>query len=159
MKSESQIDKTLHLVGNAPPPSGLDKRVDARLRAARRPSFRAIRSISIVAAVAASIAGATIALTPGLRELALQDLHLHRRAVAPALPALVRPAGGFGAASAVHVPVTAVPVEPTPVTQGRGHSRSGRVLLPNGTRAPLPHGVAVPARAHIPPSTAPAPQQ
>lgn len=157
MKSESQIDKTLHLVGTAPPPSGLENRVDARVRAARRRSFRAIHSIAI-AAIAASVAGATIALTPGLRELALQDLHLHRRAVAPALPALARPAGGFGAASAVHVPVTPVPVEPTPVTQGRGHSRSGRVVLPNGTRAPLPHGVAVPARAHIPPSAS-APQQ
>jgi hypothetical protein len=157
MKSESQIDKTLRLIGNAEPPLGLEDRIDARVRAARRRSLRIITSVSI-AAVAASVAVGTMALSPGLRELTLQELHLHRRVIAPAMPALAHPVSGFGAASAVHVPAAPMPVEPTPVTQGRGHSRSGRGVLPNGTRTPLPHGVAVPARAHIPSSTA-RPQQ
>jgi hypothetical protein len=157
MKLDPQIDKTLRLIGNVQPPPGLENRIDARVRAARRRSLRIITSVSI-AAVAASVAIGTMALSPGLRELAFQELHVHHRAVAPAMPALAHPASGFGAASAVHVPAAPMPVEPTPVTQGRGHSRSGRGVLPNGTRTPLPHGVAVPARAHIQPSTAPAQQ-
>jgi hypothetical protein len=147
MKPELQIDATLRVLGTAQPPAGLEGRIHTRLRAPRR-TFRMIHSISI-AAIAASVAVAAVALSPGLRDSVLQDLHLHHRLASPALPVIAHPVSGFGAASAVHVPAAPMPVQPTPVTQGRGHGRSRRTVLRNGTHAPLPRGVAVPAQAHI----------
>jgi hypothetical protein len=58
--------------------------------------------------------------------------------------------GSFGAASAMHLPGSPLPVRPTPVTQGRGRARSDRALGPGVPR--LPHGVAVPRHIAASPS-------
>jgi hypothetical protein len=94
--------------------------------------------------LAASVALSAVVLNPALRNRAFHH------ASAPSMPAANTPrvvapvSGGFGTASAVHVPVEPVPVQPTPVNQGRGRSRSGRAVLPTGNLAPLPRGVAAP---------------
>jgi hypothetical protein len=155
MTLHSEIDETLRRLGSVEPPPGLNRRVNLRLQT---PSSRFSSSmIQTLAAcgVAATVALSAVALNPALRSMVF---HHHSSALitpAASTPRVVPAApGGFGTASAVHVPVEPVPVQPTPVNQGRGRSRSdprsGRALLPNG--APLPRGVAVP---HTPPSVAP----
>jgi hypothetical protein len=146
MNTHSEIDETLSVLGSAEPPSGFESRVKMRLQAPRRSFFFPISMFRTVAAgsLAASIALSAVVLNPGLRSMVFHhaggqnSLPVHSpRMVAPAT-------GGFGTASAVHVPVEPVPVQPTPVNQGRGRSRSGRAVLPNGAQAPLPRGVAAP---------------
>jgi hypothetical protein len=152
MSIHSEIDETLRRLGSVEPPSGLERRVNLRLENPRKGfSVSMVRAIS-ACALAAGLALSAVALNPGLR-----DLVLHHYAAAPSMPVAGAPrviapsAGGFGTASAVHVPVEPVPVQPTPVNQGRGRSRSGRGVLPNGPQTPLPRGVAAP---HAPLPTA-----
>ena len=151
MSIHSEIDETLRRLGSVEPPSGLERRVNRRLQIPRkRFSISVIQAIS-ACAVAAGVALSAIGLNPALRNLVLHH-HPSAQSVPVAGPArVVAPAaGGFGTASAVHVPVEPVPVQPTPVNQGRGRSRSGRGVLPNGAPTPLPRGVAAP---HTPPPT------
>jgi hypothetical protein len=143
MNIQSEIDDTLHRLGSVEPPSGFEGRVCHRLEIPRkRFSISAIQAVS-ACALAASVALFAVILNPALRNAAF-----HRHATAHTLgatdtPHVVAPApGGFGTASAVHVPIEPVPVQPTPVNQGRGRSRSGRTMLPSGSLAPLPRGVA-----------------
>jgi hypothetical protein len=145
MSIHSEIDETLRRLGSVEPPSGLERRVNRRLQVPRKGfSVWTIQAVS-ACAVAAAVALSAVALNPGLRNLVL-----HHHPAAQTMPVAVAPrvvaptAGGFGTASAVHVPVEPVPVQPTPVNQGRGRSRSGRGVLPNGTQTPLPRGVAAP---------------
>jgi hypothetical protein len=151
MTMHSEIEETLRRLGSVEPPPGLKKRINLRLQTPRNRFSRSMVQTMAACGLAASVVLSAVALNPALRSLVF---HHHPSAqitpvastprVVPATP------GGFGTASAVHVPVEPVPVQPTPVNQGRGRSRSGRALLPNG--APLPRGVAVP---HTPPSVAP----
>ena len=147
MSIHSEIDETLRRLGSVEPPSGLERRVNRRLQIP--PKRFSISVIQATCAVAAGVALSAIGLNPALRNLVLHH-HPTAQSVPVAGPArVVAPAaGGFGTASAVHVPVEPVPVQPTPVNQGRGRSRSGRGVLPNGTQTPLPRGVAAP---NIPP--------
>jgi hypothetical protein len=128
MKNESQIDATLSALGRVQPPPGLERRVNARLQVPRR-GVRTIHFVS--AAIAASIAISTFALTPAFRELAVRN----RSNASPRL--ISQPAStahpAFGAASAVHVPPMPIPVAPIPVGQGRGRTRSSRKALQQGT--------------------------
>ena len=151
MSMHSEIDETMRRLGSVEPPPGLERRVNLRLRTPRKGfSVSMIQAIS-ACAVAAGVALSAVALNPALRNLVLHH-HPTAQSVPVAGPArVVAPAaGGFGTASAVHVPVEPVPVQPTPVNQGRGRSRSGRGVLPNGAPTPLPRGVAAP---HTPPPT------
>jgi hypothetical protein len=157
MNVHSEIDDTLRRLGSVDPPSGLEARINQRLQVSRNASrnrFSASMTRTIAAcALAASVALSAVVLNPALRS---RLFHHHTSAQsAPPVnsPRMVAPAaGGFGTASAVHVPVEPVPVEATPVNQGRGRSRTGRAVLPTGTLAPLPRGVAAP---HAPPAVAP----
>jgi hypothetical protein len=152
MSIHSEIDETLRRLGSVEPPSGLEKRINRRLQIPRKSfSISMIQAVS-ACAVAAGVALSAVALNPGLRSLVLHH-HAGAQSVPVAgAPRVVAPAqGGFGTASAVHVPVEPVPVQPTPVNQGRGRSRSGRGVLPSGTATPLPRGVAAP---HTPVPTA-----
>jgi hypothetical protein len=152
MKIQSEIDETLRRLGSAEPPSGLERRINRGLHIPRR-RFSLTR-MQAACALAACVALSAIALNPVWRGL-LFHTHSHvqsTRTIEP--PRVATPApGGFGAASAVHVPDQPVPVQPTPVNQGRGRSRSGRAVLPNGTLAPLPRGVVAP-HASLPPAPA-----
>jgi hypothetical protein len=155
MTINSEIEETLRRLGNVEPPPGLKRRVNLRLQTPRNRFSSFMIQTMVACGVAASVALSAVALNPAWRSLVF-----HHHPVAQVTPAASAPRilpaapGGFGTASAVHVPVEPVPVQPTPVNQGRGRSRSdsrsGRTLLPNG--APLPRGVAVP---HTPPSIAP----
>jgi hypothetical protein len=154
MSVHSEIDDTLRQLGSVEPPSGLERRVNLRLQNSRnRFSARVTRTIATFA-LAASVALSAVVLNPALRSRAFHH------GSAPSMPAANTPrvvspvSGGFGTASAVHVPVEPVPVQPTPVNQGRGRSRSGRAVLPTGNLAPLPRGVAAP---HASPAVAPDP--
>ncbi len=154
MSVHSEIDDTLRRLGSVEPPSGLERRVNLRLQNSRdRFSTRVTRTIA-TCALAASVVLSAVVLNPALRS------RVFHHASAPSMPAVNTPrvvapvSGGFGAASAVHVPVEPVPVQPTPVNQGRGRSRSGRAVLPTGNLAPLPRGVAAP---HASPAIAPDP--
>jgi hypothetical protein len=154
MSVHSEIDDTLRRLGSVEPPSGLERRINLRLQNSRnRFSARVTRTIA-TCALAASVALSAVVLNPALRSRAFHH------ASAPIMPAANTPrvvapvSGGFGTASAVHVPVEPVPVQPTPVNQGRGRSRSGRAVLPSGNLAPLPRGVAAP---HATPAVAPDP--
>ena len=156
MSVHSEIDETLRRLGSVEPPSGLERRVNLRLQNSHnRSSIRVTRTIA-TCGLAASIALSAVVLNPALRSRAFHH------ASTPSMPAANTPrivapvSGGFGTASAVHVPVEPVPVQPTPVNQGRGRSRSGRALLPSGNLAPLPRGVAAP---HAAPAVAPDPTQ
>jgi hypothetical protein len=144
MSVHSEIDDTLRRLGSVEPPSGLERRVNLRLQNSRdRFSTRVTRTIA-TCALAASVALSAVVLNPALRS------RVFHHASAPNMPAVNTPrimapvSGGFGTASAVHVPVEPVPVQPTPINQGRGRSRSGRAVLPTGNLAPLPRGVAAP---------------
>jgi hypothetical protein len=155
MSIESEIDETLRRLGSAEPPSGLERRISRRLQIPR--SRFSLTRIQAAFALAACVALSAVALNPAWRALVF---HPHARVQSTRTidpPRVAAPApGGFGAASAVHVPDQPVPVQPTPVNQGRGRSRSGRAVLPNGTLAPLPRGVAAP-HAPLPPAPASAP--
>jgi len=154
MTIQSEIDESLRRLGSAEPPLGLERRVNLRLQLTRQ-RFSTTSRIYAACALAASIALSAVALNPALRNLVFHPHSQSMRAVDA--PRVVAPtAGGFGTASAVHVPVQPVPVQPTPVNQGRGRSRSGRAVLPNGVPAPLPRGVAAPNAPLSPaPATAP----
>jgi hypothetical protein len=152
MTMHPEIEETLRRLGSVEPPPGLKRRINLRLQTPRSRFSSSMIQTMAACAVAASVAASAVALNPALRNLVFHH-HPSSAQVTPAAsnPRVVPAApGGFGTASAVHVPVEPVPVQPTPVNQGRGRSRSGRALLPNG--APLPRGVAVP---HTPPSVAP----
>ena len=149
MSVHSEIDDTLRQLGSVEPPPGLEQaRINRRLQASsnasrNRFSARVTRTIATFA-LAASVALSAVVLNPALRSRAFHH------AAAPGVPAANTPrvvapvSGGFGTASAVHVPVEPVPVQPTPVNQGRGRSRSGRAVLPQAAtshlcRGELPH--------------------
>ena len=156
MSTQSEIDETLRRLGSAEPACGLERRITRRLQIPRSRFF--LTRVQAVCALAACVVLSAIALNPVWRGLVFHT-HAHlqttqsTRTIDP--PRVAAPApGGFGAASAVHVPDQPVPVQPTPVNQGRGRSRSGRAVLPNGTLAPLPRGVAAP---HVPPPLTPVP--
>jgi hypothetical protein len=143
MSIRSEIDETLRLLGSAQPPPGLERRVNLRLQSPRS-HFSVIQAF-FAGAVAASVAISAVALNPTLHRLVFHQHSGPPATRAVAAPRVIAPApGGFGTASAVHVPVEPVPVQATPVNQGRGRSRSGRAVLPTGTLAPLPRGVAAP---------------
>jgi hypothetical protein len=146
MSTHSEIDQTLLLLGSANPPSGLENRVKLRLQTPRRGFSLSISKFRTVAigALAASIALSAAVLNPGLRNMVFHHAGGQSSPVVNTPRVAVPLSGGFGTASAVHVPVEPVPVQPTPVNQGRGRSRSGRAVLPNGAPAPLPRGVAAP---------------
>jgi hypothetical protein len=154
MTIQSEIDETLRRLGSAEPPLGLERRVNLRLQLPSR-RFSTTR-IYAACALAASVALSALALNPALRSLVFHPHGAQSTRVVDT-PRVVAPAaGGFGTASAVHVPLQPVPVQPTPVNQGRGRSRSGRAVLPNGVPAPLPRGVAAPNAPLSPaPATAP----
>jgi hypothetical protein len=159
MSIHSEIDETLRRLGSVEPPSGLERRVNLRLKNPRRSFSLSLVQVVSACAVAAGVALSAVALNPAWRSMvfhhhpATQSMPV---AAAPA-PRVVAPAsGGFGTASAVHIPVEPVPVQPTPVNQGRGRSRSGRAVLPTGAPTPLPRGVAAP-HAPLPPAGPPAP--
>jgi hypothetical protein len=158
MSIQSEIDETLHRLGSAEPPSGLERRINRRLQISRSRFFLtrfSLTRVQAACALAACVALSAIALTPVWRGLVFHT-HAHLQSTRTIDPPRVAPPapGGFGAASAVHVADQPVPVQPTPVNQGRGRSRSGRAVLPNGTLAPLPRGVAAP---HTPPPPIPSP--
>jgi len=145
MNIPSEIDDTLRRLGSVEPPSGLAKRVNLRLQSPRnRFSFSLVPTMA-ACALAASVGLSAVALNPALRTLVF-----HHHSTAQNTPPVntprvaASPSGGFGTASAIHVPVEPVPVPPTPVNQGRGRSRSGRAVLPPGPPASLPRGVAAP---------------
>ena len=157
MNVHSEIDDTLRRLGSVDPPSGLEGRINRRLQVSRNASrnrFSASMTRTIAAcALAASVALSAVLLNPALRSRVFHH-HTSAQSAPPVnTPRMVPPgSGGFGTASAVHVPVEPVPVQPTPVNQGRGRSRTGRAVLPTGNLAPLPRGVAAP---HAPPAVAP----
>jgi hypothetical protein len=143
MSIHSEIDDTLRRLGSVEPPSGLERRINLRLQAPpNRFSFSMGRTVAGFA-LAASVAVSAVALNPTLRSLVF-----HHHASAQSTRAVTSPrapaTGGFGTASAVRVPAEPVPVQATPVNQGRGRARSGRAVLPTGNLAPLPRGVAAP---------------
>jgi hypothetical protein len=147
MSRKPEIDETLDWLGSVEAPPGMEARIQKRL--GERPQitrtgafFSRTRTIAAVA-LAASVALCALMLNPALRNLVL---HRGNTQTAPLSPPQIAPpvTGGFGTASAVHVPEEPVQVQPTPVNQGRGRSRSGRAVLPNGNLAPLPRGVAAP---------------
>jgi hypothetical protein len=143
MTIQSEIDETLRRLGGVEPPSGLERRVHLRLQNLPRRLSLSVTRMVAAGALAASVALSAVVLNPNLRNM-LMHHNSGTQTVAPMnAPRAVPPGpGGFGAASAVHVPVEPVPVQPTPVNQGRGRSRSGRAVLPSGALAPLPRGVA-----------------
>lgn len=157
MNVHSEIDDTLRRLGSVDPPSGLEARINQRLQVsgnAARNRFSASMTRTIAAcALAASVALSAVVLNPALRSRLFHH-HISAQSAPPVnTPRMVAPtSGGFGTASAVHVPVEPVPVQATPVNQGRGRSRTGRAVLPTGNLAPLPRGVAAP---HDPPAVAP----
>ncbi len=154
MSVHSEIDDTLRHLGSVEPPSGLERRVNLRLQSERRRFSVTVTRTIAACALAASVALSAVVLNPALRSRAFHH------AAGPSVPTANTPrvvspvSGGFGTASAVHVPVEPVPVQPTPVNQGRGRSRSGRAMLPTGNLAPLPRGVAAP---HATPAVSPDP--
>jgi hypothetical protein len=144
MNRKPEIDETLGLLGSVEPPTGMEQRIQQRLRMAPpRPFFSRIRIISS-SALAASVALSAAVLNPRVRQFVLHPAGSVQTEPFRG-PQVVAPTpGGFGSASAMRVPVEPVAVPPSPVTQGRGRSRSGRAVLPNGNLAPLPRGVAAP---------------
>jgi hypothetical protein len=146
MSIHLEIDDTLRRLGSVEPPSGLERRVNLRLQIPRRRfSLSMVQAVS-ACAVAASVALSAVVLNPALHNFVFRHHATSQTMPLVNAPRVVAPApGGFGTASAVHVPVEPVPVQPTPVNQGgRGRSRSGRAVLPTGATTPLPRGVAAP---------------
>ena len=152
MSTHSEIDETLRLLGEVEPPLGLESRVKMQLETPHRGFALSVSKFRIgaVGALAASVALSAAVLNPALRDKMFHHAGAQNSTgMNPARVALPT-TGGFGTASAVHVPVEPVPVQPTPVNQGRGRSRSGRAVLPSGVQAPLPRGVATPTDAKAP---------
>jgi hypothetical protein len=147
MNIQSEIDDTLRRLGSVEPPSGLIGRVNRRLQNQPRRFSLSILNTRIIAAsaLAASVGLSAVALNPGLRNMVFHH-HTSAQSTPPANTLRVAPpaTGGFGTASSMHVPAEPVPVQPSPVNQGRGRSRSGRAVLPNGSQLPLPRGVVAP---------------
>jgi hypothetical protein len=147
MNIQSEIDDTLRRLGSVEPPSGLIGRVNRRLQNQPRRFSLSILNTRIIAAsaLAASVGLSAVALNPGLRNMVFHH-HTSAQSTPPANTLRVAPpaTGGFGTASSMHVPAEPVPVQPSPVNQGRGRSRSGRAVLPNGGQLPLPRGVVAP---------------
>jgi hypothetical protein len=145
MTNYSDIDETLARLGSVEPPAGLARRVEQRLDAPPRRSWFTLPRAIAACAVAASVAASALILDPALRNFLLPH-HPAAQTVQQAEPPRVAPSqGGFGAARTMVVPATPVPVPPSPVNHGRGHSRSGRMELPPGSQTALPRGVAAPA--------------
>jgi hypothetical protein len=154
MTIESEIDEVLRRLGDAEPPSGLERRITGRLQMPRKGFSVSMVQAMSACALAAGVAVSAVALNPALRSLVFHHYPSSQSVRVVEQPHVVAPAqGGFGTASAVHVPVEPVPVQPTPLNQGRGRSRSGRALLPNGASTPLPRGVA--SRAPLPAQSSP----
>ena len=154
MTIESEIDEVLRRLREAEPPSGLERRISTRLQMPRKRFAVSVVQAMSDCALAAGVALSAVALNPALRSLVLHHHSSTQSLRVVDVPRVVAPAvGGFGTASAVHVPVEPVPVQPTPINQGRGRSRSGRAVLPNGALAPLPRGVA--SRAPLTPQSPP----
>jgi hypothetical protein len=147
MNIQSEIDETLRRLGSVEPPSGLTGRVNLRLQhPSPRFSFSILNTRIIAAcALAASVGLSAVALNPGLRNMVFHH-HTSAQSTPPVNTLRVVPpaAGGFGTASTIHVLAEPVPVQPSPVNQGRGRARSGRAVLPNGSQTPLPRGVVAP---------------
>ncbi len=138
MSIHSDIDETLCHLGAVQPPAGLEARIHRSLQHAPRSFSMAVVYAVSGGALAASVAISAVILHPGLFHPAATQNY---GAGAPAR--IARPASGrFGAASDTHVPAEPVPVQPTPINQGRGRGRSTRTGLPPGALAPLPRGVA-----------------
>ena len=144
MNIHSEIDETLRRLGSVQPPPGLARRVELRLQAPRRGFFLSLPQAFAACAVAASVAVSAVVFQPALRHLALPHHGSAQNLPLAETPRVAPVTGGFGTASAVHVPVAPVPVEPTPVNHGRGRSRTGRTELPAGSPTALPRGVAAP---------------
>jgi hypothetical protein len=143
MNSHSEIDETLARLGGVEPPAGLARRVELRLDTAPSRSWITLPRAIAACGVAASVAASAVVLDPGLRHSFMP--HHNSAQTAPLVaPARVAP-NNFGAAADKYVPVTPVPVQPTPLNHGRGRSRSGRMELPAGSQTALPRGVAAPA--------------
>ena len=127
MTPESEIDEVLRRLGGVELPPGLEQRVSLRLR--RQRSTGSIRILQTLAAsaLAASVTLMAVSLSPALRNRVFHHHTSSQSLGAPVTPREIAPTapGGFGAASAVHLPAGPVAVPPTPVNQGRGHSRSG----------------------------------
>lgn len=151
MSIHSEIDDTLRRLGSVEPPAGLEKRIHLRLLVPRnRFALSMVQAIS-ACAVAASIALSAVVLNPALHNAVFHHRPTSQSMTPIVAPRVVAPSpGGFGTASAVHVPVEPLPVQPTPVNQGRGRARSARAGLTTGVLTPLPRGVAAPA---APPTT------
>ena len=142
MSVHSEIEDTLRRLGGAEPPIGLERRIHRRLQTApRRFSVSLIYAVS-GGALAASVAASAVILNPTLHRLVFPHPATIQNLGSATTPRVIPVAPGFGAASVVHVPAQPVPVQPTPINQGRGRSRSGRATLPSGSVAPLPRGVA-----------------
>ena len=145
MNTHSDIDETLARLGNAEPPAGLVRRVEQRLDAPPRRFWLTLPRAIAACAVAASVAASALVFDPALRNFLLPH-HSSGQTVQQTEPPRVAPSqGGFGAARTMVVPATPVPVQPSPVNHGRGHSRTGRTELPPGSQTALPRGVAAPA--------------
>jgi hypothetical protein len=145
MNFNSEIDETLTRLGSVEPPVGLARRIELRLDAPPRRSWFTLPRAIAVCGVAASVAASAVVFDPALRNFLLPH-HSGAQTVQQAAPPRVAPAqSGFGAARTMVVPAAPVPVPPSPINRGRGHSRSGRVELPPGSQTALPRGVAAPA--------------
>ena len=141
MSLHSEIDQTLHQLGTVVAPAGLERRIHARLaKAPRRFSLPVIYSVS-GGALAAGLAISAVALNPTLHR-AVFPAATPAPHVSTVAPRVLPANDGFHSASVVHVPAEPVPLQPSPVNQGRGRSRSGRGMLPEASVAPLPRGVA-----------------
>jgi hypothetical protein len=136
VNTESRIDAALRQIARAEPPCGLERRVLGRLDEPPR-GFTAVYSISAIA-IAASLAVAVLAFGPLTAEIGSRH-----SSAALALHVTSPAKGAFGAASAVNVPSVPLPLAAAPVNQGRGHARTGRAILPAGSRSRHAAGVAV----------------
>lgn len=133
MKPDRRIDQTLHVLGSAQPPEGMERRIHAHLDAAPR-HFPTSYPISL-AAVAAGILVLAVVLIPAGRPR--QEDSASQTSVRQAQPAgaqdpardleqqiMARPRDSFGTASSIHVPNSPITLAPAPVGQQRGHTRS-----------------------------------
>lgn len=136
MNTEARIDAALRQIARVEPPSELERRVLGRLDEPPR-GFPAAYSISAIA-IAASLAVAVLVFGPLTAEIGSRH-----SSAALALHVSSPAKGAFGAASAVNVPSAPLPLAATPVNQGRGHARTGRAILPAGSRPRHAAGVAV----------------
>jgi len=154
-RTTAVIDATLHHVGSVTPSSGLEGRVLTRLASERvrmeaapsagLPFFRrtklAVRGRLPVQALGL-VTGCLLAFVVVAGSV-MHSRRLHtNQLVAP--PALVLPAHGIGAASAVHpVAPASAPVPASQAARGRSARHTGRArIAPHARKAP---GVAVPA--------------